>query len=94
MRKLIDFINDGDVEFGKVYFLNDFDCNKLRSYIKFYDKDFILKLAEEMDELDQEIAKANKNVYGKNDTLNKKREETVCDFMSSNILSNFKKLFS
>lgn len=33
------------------------------------------KLAEEMDELDQEIAKANKNVYGKNDTLNKKREE-------------------
>ena len=29
MRKLIDFINDGDVEFGKVYFLNDFDCKKL-----------------------------------------------------------------
>lgn len=39
MRKLIDFINDDGVEFGKVYFLNDFDCNKLRSYIKFYDKD-------------------------------------------------------
>lgn len=33
------------------------------------------KLAEEMNALDAEIAKANKNVSGKSDSLNKKREE-------------------
>ena len=33
------------------------------------------KLAEEMNALDSEIAKANKNVSGKSDSLNKKREE-------------------
>lgn len=40
MRKLIDVINEGSVEFGKKYYLNDFDGNDIREYFIFYDDEF------------------------------------------------------
>lgn len=44
MRKLIDVINEGSVEFGKKYYLNDFDGNDIREYFIFLFKmNFFIK---------------------------------------------------
>lgn len=57
MRKLIDVINEGSVEFGKKYYLNDFDGNDIREYFIFYDDEFYTGFTthEKGVEVDQEV---------------------------------------
>jgi hypothetical protein len=62
MRKLIDFINDGNIEFGKKYYLSDFDSNDLRNYFIFYDDEFYIGYTthENNIEVDQEVLQVKK----------------------------------
>jgi hypothetical protein len=62
MRKLIDFINDGNIEFGKKYYLSDFDSNDLRNYFIFYDDEFYTGYTthENNVEVDQEVLQVKK----------------------------------
>lgn len=62
MRKLIDFINDGCVEFGKKYYLSDFDSNDLRNYFIFYEDEFYTGYTthENNVEVDQEVLQVKK----------------------------------
>jgi hypothetical protein len=57
MKKLIDFINGGSVEFGKKYYLNDFDCNDIKNYFIFYDDEFYIGFTthENNKEVDQDV---------------------------------------
>ena len=64
MRKLIDFINNGSVEFGKKYYLNDFDDNDLRNYFIFYDNEEFytgFTTHENNIEVDQEVLQVRKD---------------------------------
>ena len=62
MRKLIDFINDGNIEFGKKYYLSDFDSNDLRNYFIFYEDEFYTGYTthENNVEVDQEVLQIKK----------------------------------
>mgnify|MGYP003463644570 CR=1 FL=1 len=62
MRKLIDFINDGNIEFGKKYYLSDFDSNDLRNYFIFYEDEFYTGYTthENNVEVDQEVLQVKK----------------------------------
>ena len=62
MRKLIDVINEGSVEFGKKYYLNDFDGNDIRKYFIFYDDEFYTGFTTHKNgvEVDQDVLQIKK----------------------------------
>lgn len=94
MRKLIDFINDGNIEFGKKYYLSDFDSNDLRNYFIFYEDEFYTGYTthENNVEVDQEVLQVKKGSKNFEKFTNKtwKGFMSICKSSGINIDDKYK----
>lgn len=94
MRKLIDVINEGSVEFGKKYYLNDFDGNDIKEYFIFYDDEFYTGFTthENGVEVDQDVLQIKKGSRNFEKYINKtwKGFMSACKSMGIEVDNKYK----